>query len=69
MHPAEVAYFSELLASLTVSAARTNDRERLSEIRHELEEAFAGIFTILDEDPSVDLMSVLLDRPRMVESL
>jgi len=46
----EIAHYSELLASLTVAAARTDDRERLSEIRAALTEAFAGIFTLLSHD-------------------
>lgn len=59
----EIAHYSELIASLVVTAARTDSRERLSAIRAELTEALADIFTLLSHDAlGPDLASALAAR-------
>ena len=61
----EIAYYSELLASLIVSAARTDDPAYLSRLRTELVEAFNDVLTLLSHDAllmrpaSADLSEVL----------
>lgn len=63
----EIEHYAELVSSLIVSAARTNDREQLSAIRAELVEALGDVFTILSESPAApdlvdDLTGPLLER-------
>lgn len=51
---AEIDYFSRLIAALVVSAARTNDREQLSEVYDDLVSALGDVFTLLSDSPWVE---------------
>lgn len=48
MRPEEIDYFSWMLASLTVSAARAMSVEQVDAIRGELEEMFRDVLARLD---------------------
>lgn len=47
---AEIDYYSKLLASLTVTAARATTEAALREVHDQLAEAHAEIFTLLSHD-------------------
>lgn len=55
MTPAEIAHFAELISSLIVSAARTDDPAKLSEIRAELVDAIDGALTLLAHDAGASI--------------
>lgn len=46
----EIKHFAQLLASLTVTAARASSVERLAEVHMALEDAFVDVFTLLSHD-------------------
>jgi hypothetical protein len=46
----EIAHYSELLASLVISAARATDPVKLAGIRVELVAALVDVFTLISHD-------------------
>lgn len=47
---AEIDYYSKLLASLTVTAARATSAAVLRKVHDELEQAYSEIFVLLSHD-------------------
>lgn len=59
--PEEITYYADLIASLTISAARTSNPGHLRAIHKELPEAFADVFALIDQPP-FELSEVLQRR-------
>lgn len=60
----EIDYYSQLLASLTITATRAKTEATLREVHDQLAEAYSEMFTLLSHDAQPrELLHPLLEPP------